>query len=67
MIKVMLQREKKHLEQQNQARAMVGLPLILIKVRKCHTCSGSFESAGNFYCKKCNSPKVQTISNHPIL
>jgi len=67
MTKPLLQRERKQLEQQNQARAMIGLSPLAIKLRKCNSCSCTFESVNSYYCKKCLAPKIATLSNHPII
>jgi uncharacterized paraquat-inducible protein A len=46
-------RQLEWVDKQNQARAELGLPLLVIKERKCLSCDKTFLSASNRRCARC--------------
>ncbi len=56
----------KDIEQKNLARKLSGLSPIVIRVRRCLTCGGHFESSGNRTCG-CSSRAAGTIAGREII
>lgn len=59
-------RELKKLEEQNQARFKLGLPIIQVKQRQCLTCRRVFVSIGNRCCKACGTQKGSTLQPRDV-
>ena len=56
----------KDIELKNHARRLANLSPIKIQVRRCITCSGLFESAGNRTCG-CNTRSTGFIAGREII
>lgn len=57
---------RKDIQQKNIARQLAGLPEIKVKVRRCISCGGLFESSGNRTCG-CTSRSASTIGGREII